>query len=95
MPRHSRYNWHELFAKFGDSGLSQAAFCKEHGLNPKYFNLKLSKHRAQQKSVFTQVVVKPESSSSDGFMVEIGQCKIHCPTTMSTPSFVSLVKALA
>lgn len=95
MPKHSRYNWPELFVKFDESGLTQAAFCKEHDLNPKYFNLKLSKRRAQQSSAFIQVGVQPEQDCSTGLVLEVGNCKVHYPTSMSVPSFVSLVKALA
>lgn len=91
MPRHTRYNWPELFAKFDESGLSQSAFCKEHDLNPKYFNLKLSKRSA----AFAEVHVQPEQDCRAGLMLEVGNCKVHCPTSMPIPSFVSLVKALS
>ncbi|WP_370979186.1 hypothetical protein [Agaribacterium sp. ZY112] len=40
MPKKSRYDWQALFKEFEVSGLNQTAFCKEHELNPKYFNLK-------------------------------------------------------
>lgn len=95
MPRHTRYNWPDLFAKFDDSNLSQTAFCKEHNLNPKYFNLKLFKRKAQQSVAFAEVIVQPEQVSSKGLVLEVGNCKVHCPTSMPIPSFVSLVKALA
>ena len=95
MSKHRRYNWSQLFSDFDESGLSQADFCKRQDLNPTYFSLKLSKRKAQEGGTFTKVVLKPEDSLSQGLIIEVGHCKIHCPTAIPLPSFVSLVKCLA
>ena len=97
MSNRRTYNWPQLFAAFEQSGLSQVEFCKQHDLNPKYFSLKLSKHKAltQESNPFAHVVVQPDAASSQGLVLEVGNCKIHCPDTMQIPYFVSLIKALA
>lgn len=95
MSNYRKYNWPELFQEFDASGLSQVEFCKQHSLNPKYFNLKLSKRNTSEGSAFTKVAVHSEPISPQGIILEVGHCKIHCPSSMPVPSFVSLVKALA
>jgi hypothetical protein len=95
MPKHRRYNWPQLFTEFEQSGLTQSEFCKQHDVNPKYFSLKLAKRKARESGAFAQVVVQPEATSPQGLVLEVGDCKIHCPATMPIPSVVSLVKAFA
>lgn len=95
MPRQSRYNWPQLIADFEQSDLSQVAFCKQQNLNVKYFNLKLSKHRAQDAGAFTKVEIQPHAVSLHGLVLEVGKCKIYCPDSMPIPSFISLVQLLA
>ena len=97
MSKRRTYQWSQLFAQFEQSHLTQAEFCKQHDLNPKYFSLKLSKHKAsaQHTGAFTRVEVQSESMSSSGLMLQVGQCQVHCPDTLSMPAIVSLIKALA
>ena len=40
MPRKSKYDWPSLFEEYATSNQSQAQFCKNHGINAKYFSLK-------------------------------------------------------
>lgn len=40
MNKRTTAQWRELFAAYQASGLSQARFCKEHNLCPKYFSLR-------------------------------------------------------
>ena len=95
MSKHRRYNWSQLFAEFEQSGLPQIEFCKLHDINPKYFSLKLSKHKNKESGGFIQVEVKPEKPTAHGLTLEVGNCRIHCPATMPIQSFASLVKFLA
>lgn len=94
---YQKHNWPELFETFEASGLSQTEFCKQHDLNPKYFNLKLSKRNAIEASSFAKVSVTSSNTPApdQGLVLELGNCKIHCPAAMPIPSFVSLVKSLA
>jgi len=94
---YQKHNWPALFEKFEESGLSQTEFCKQHELNPKYFSLKLSKRQGFKGTGFAKVNVTPKMSLSptQGLVLEVGNCKIYCPSAMPIPSFVSLVKSLA
>ena len=38
--RRSKEEWRRLFAEHESSGLTAAAFCREHSLCPKYFSLR-------------------------------------------------------
>ena len=40
MNKRTREQWHQLFTDWEASGLSQARFCKQHKLCPKYFSLR-------------------------------------------------------
>ncbi len=95
MTKRRTYNWPQLFGEFARSNLSQAEFFKQREINPTYFSLKLSRQKALEAGAFAQVVVQPTQLSPEGLVLEIGNCKIHCPATMPIPSFVSLVKSLA
>ncbi|TVZ39051.1 hypothetical protein P886_5059 [Alteromonadaceae bacterium 2753L.S.0a.02] len=95
MSKRGTYNWPQLFTEFEQSGLSQVEFCKQHNINPKYFSLKRSRREAQDTKAFTKVVVTRAPVSHQGLILEVGNCKIHCPETMPIPSFVSLVQSLA
>lgn len=94
---YQKHNWPELFEQFASSNLSQTEFCKQHDLNPKYFSLKLSKRKANNGGAFSKVSVAAAGASAptQGLMLEVGDCKVHCPAAMPIPSLASLVKALA
>lgn len=98
MSKRRRYNWPQLLADFEQSGLSQVEFCKQRDLNATYFSHKLAKHKASQapaESAFTRIAVTSVPVSTSELIVEVGQCKIHCPKALPMQSLVSLVKALA
>ncbi len=95
MSKYRSYNWPQLFTEFEQSGLSQKAFCSQHQINPSYFSTKLTKRKAREAGAFAQVVVTPESRLPPNFVLEVGQCKIHCPAETSVPALASLIKALA
>jgi hypothetical protein len=40
MTRRTKAQWRALIEAQASSGLTAAAFCREHGLNPKYFSLR-------------------------------------------------------
>lgn len=98
MPK-IKYNWPNLIAEFEASDLSQTAYCQTHDINPKYFNRKLAEHRAKpvDSSGFSKVAVQPSPflNPSTGLVIELGQCKIHCPESMPIESFALLVRTLA
>ena len=95
MATYRKHDWQEYFKTFEQADLTQAEFCKQHDLNPKYFSQKLAQHKASNNTAFTKVSVTPEEPNIQGLIVEVGSCKVHCPASMTIPSFVSLVKLLA
>jgi hypothetical protein len=40
MTRRTKAQWRALIEAHASSGLTAAAFCRDHGLNPKYFSLR-------------------------------------------------------
>ena len=45
MARRSKEQWRELIADQQSSGLSAVAYCRQHGINPKYFSTRKSQLR--------------------------------------------------
>lgn len=98
MAKYRKYNWRQLFVDFEQSGLSQAAFCKQHDLNAKYFSLKRSNYKAEvvsKDSAFARVSVAPKAALDGDFILEFGRCKVYCPQSLSAASIANLVRALA
>ena len=95
MSKRHNHNWLELFSDFEQSGLSQAAFCKQHNLSPTYFSQKFSKHRAAVASSFAQLIVESAPPASRGLVIEVGDCKVHCPDNLSIDSLATLIRSLA
>jgi len=102
MATYRKYNWPELFEAFELSELTQTEFCKQRSINPKYFNIKLNQHRkvADEPSSFTRLHISSPNPLTSVFstsqvVIEYGQCKIHCPDSMSSSDMVDLVRQLA
>ena len=95
MTKRRKHNWPQLFSNFEHSDQTQAEFCKQHGLNPNYFSLKLSKYKANSPPAFARVAVESPNEQPQSLIIETGNCKIHCPVTMPTQSLVALVRSLA
>jgi hypothetical protein len=58
MTRRTKTQWRALFEAHATSGLTAAVFCREHGINPKYFSLRrheLSEVPKKRTSNFTPV----------------------------------------
>ncbi len=105
MSHRKPYNWPRIFSEFEQSGLSQSAFCNQHGLNAKYFSLKRSKLKCHSTQKFSKLVVADSApfevnnhnhrhTLPQTIVIEIGVCKIHCPNTLPAASLVDLIKAL-
>ncbi len=95
MSKYRSYNWPQLFMEFEQSGVSQKAFCSQHQINQPCFSTRLAKRKAREAGEFAEVVVAPENHLPASFVLEVGQCKIHCPAEASVPALASLIKALA
>ena len=93
--KNRKYDWPHLLKEFEASGLSQAAFCKEYDLNPRYFSLKRSKILKEKTPRFEKIEVTEPALSSSTLTLQVGRCQIHCPNTMPVDSLVALVQKLA
>jgi hypothetical protein len=63
MVRRTKAQWHELFEAQQSSGQTNAAFCRQHKLNPKYFSLRKQQLGDIQKTSF--VLAQPCSEQSN------------------------------
>lgn len=95
MSKRCKHNWPQLFSDFEHSNQTQTEFCKQHGINSNYFCLKLSKYKAASPPAFAKVAVECPNEQVQSLIIEIGNCKIHCPITIPTQSFAALVRSLA
>ena len=90
----AKYNWPQLIEEHAQSGLSQTAFCKANNLNPKYFNLKRSRHLSAQESSSRFVSAQMVASAPEGITLHYGG--VMLVLNGAPPEYVaSLVRALA
>ena len=98
MNKRTPEQWHSLFAAHQASGLSQAQFCKEQRLCPKYFSLRRRQLNAswvsteKPKTPLIQVQ-PPRSSSYTGVSLHYQGIEIRLPQTDSQ-FIVDVVKQL-
>lgn len=90
-----KYNWPEIFTAYEQSDQTQVEFCKQNDINPKYFNLKLGQRNAPSESPFSKIDIRPASAEVTSLLIEVGNCKVHCPPSMPIQSFATLVRSLA
>ncbi len=100
MATYRKYNWPELFDAFELSELTQTEFCQQHSINPKYFNVKWNqrRHLANEPTGFARLQVAScthPTSTASTVVIEHGQCKIHCPGSMTPSDVADLVRLLA
>ena len=98
MARLTRLQWQSLIEEFENSGFSQATFCQQHNLNPKYFSLKRSRlisERAQQGSAFSTVRITDPQPGVGPFELVVGSVTIKLPPTTSHTFLAQLIRSLA
>lgn len=87
-------DWLVLIEEFEQSGLTQAKFCAERGLNAKYFSLRRAKLKVRpEPSGFSRAVLA-ESKPSGEVTVHYGSVMVKLPAS-DTSTIAQLVKALA
>ena len=95
--RRTPEQWQVLFAEYQTSGLTQAKFCRQHGLNPKYFSLRrqqfIGHQRKQPASGFIQV--KPPESESSAKVSLHYQGMVICFAQADARFITDIVKSLA
>jgi hypothetical protein len=68
--------WQDHIEAWKQSGLTQAAYCRNHGLHVKSFGRKLSKGRAAHKSSTLPLTLVPASVIHS---VTLGTVRLHSP----------------
>ncbi|MBU2885503.1 IS66 family insertion sequence element accessory protein TnpB [Gilvimarinus agarilyticus] len=87
-------DWLALIEEFEQSGLTQAKFCAERGLNAKYFSLRRTKLKARpEPSGFSRAVLA-EPKPSGEVTVHYGSVMVKLPGG-DARTIAQLVKALA
>jgi hypothetical protein len=95
MPIKRVNDWSKLVNAFETSGLTQTKFCEKHKLNPKYFSLKRSQILSEAgSSAFQKVTLDETFPAPIPLTINIGRCKIQCPTSMSIQQITALVQGL-
>jgi hypothetical protein len=94
MKRRTKAQWQALIEEHAQSGLTAVDFCKQRGINHKYFSLrKQSLLKTEPKSEgFT---VARMTSSASAIEVKAGHVVIHIPASQPAAWLADFVKALA
>ncbi len=98
MAQRSRQQWQLLIEEFENSQFTQAAFCKLHNLNPKYFSLKRSKlklEKVNSQAAFSPVVVAPSAAMSAPIELSVGSVVIKLAPSISPDYLAQLIRSLA
>ncbi|WP_049721475.1 IS66 family insertion sequence element accessory protein TnpA [Gilvimarinus polysaccharolyticus] len=95
MKKHrSQSDWLTLIEEFEQSGLTQAKFCAERGLNAKYFSLRRTKLKARpEPSRFSRTVLAEPKPSGEA-TIHYGSVAVKLPAG-DVDTIAQLVKALA
>lgn len=92
-------HWLKHIEDWQRSGLSQAAYCRQHDLNANSFTGRLSEFRKQANSappelIPVQVNVDAESSSTNNLVLTMKNCRLELPTPVSTQWLADLLRCL-
>ena len=93
--------WSALVKEFKASGLTQVAFCQQHGVNVYSFRRRYqrseqstSKRHRSASAAFTELI-SPHSRPAIGMVVRVGgQVRIECPAQMDVAAIAKLVRGL-
>jgi len=97
--RRTKEQWQDLIQAQAASGLSAAEFCKQQGLNDKYFSLRKQQLRQPvSDSAFVPVAKAVGDSSktnSSEFTLNYGQCAIQFKRAPTVAWLAELIQALS
>ncbi len=97
MSRRSKADWMALIQEFEQSGQSQAQFCSQYRINPKYF----SKRRrdllldSEQTSGFIAVKRSAATASPAAMRLSFGQVQLELPAGVDVRWLSGLLLALS
>jgi len=94
VKRRTKAQWQALIEEHAQSGLTAAEFCRQHGINDKYFSLrKQSLLKADPKS--EGFAVARITASTSTIEVKTGLATISLPASQPAAWLADFVKALA
>ena len=97
MTRRSKAQWQALIEAFERSGMTGVAFCKEHGLNSKYFSSRrrqLLDGKVKAASRFVPVSISKPSSSERINLRDPSGAVVELPASISAQWLARLLHAL-
>ncbi|RDH42209.1 IS66 family insertion sequence element accessory protein TnpA [Zooshikella ganghwensis] len=96
MKKRTAEEWQSLLDQQAASGLSAAAFCREHKLCPKYFSLRKRqlRHSPSPQQGFIQAHVMA-SSDDDVLSIRYGKTELRLNPGVSPTWLAALLKQLA
>ena len=94
----SKY-WLTHIKDWQQSGLSQAGYCRQHGLNANSFTGRLSEFRKQKNAVSSELIpvqvnVDEARSSTNNLVFTMKDCRLELPTTVSAKWLADLLRCL-
>lgn len=91
MTRRTQAEWRELFEAHAQSGLTAAAFCKEHQICPNYFSTR-KKQLLKPESPFVQAIV--QSSGGGLVTLQYGKTTLNMRGDVSPAWVAQLIRSL-
>ncbi len=98
MSQNKKYHhWPTLLKAFDESGLTQAQFCQERNINPKYFSTRRRQLLGKEKNSFIKVKLdKPEKAENPSSLsLRLPSGELHFTASVSPSYIASLVRALS
>ena len=100
MIRRTKAQWQTIVAHQSQSGLTAAAYCREHGINPKTFSLRKRQFTQQHDSfadhprpTFVPVKISPGNFSAT-LTLQVGPAQLRLPTDTDSRWLANLLTAL-
>ncbi len=93
-------HWLKHISAWQSSGLSQAAYCRQQGLNAKSFSGRLSEFRQQSQSLPSQlipvkIIAQDQSAVPPVLVLSIQGSRLELPTTVSAQWLGDLLRCLS
>ncbi len=97
MPQYRKHSWPALLKAFDESDLTQAKFCSDRNINPKYFSNQRRRYLKCQ-SVAAPAFIKASltltPTAPTSFILKVPQAELHFDTSTSPNYVADLIKAL-
>ncbi len=97
MTRRTKSEWQDLIKSQAQSGKTAAAFCREQGINAKYFSLRrrqLSERPARQAPSFVPVTLTRSVSVEKLTLSDSGGARVELPLNIEPRWLAQLLRSL-